>query len=132
MMLPAGFEARTGAQFDSSANLEVDHQRSATLNCVYDLVYALNKGVNPRGGEHGSVPLGNAELIFGLIESHTRGGAKVPLPMGDDHEHWRLARQGIEGNAPKYARDESRREDVSLTVEKLENVLEEPATASHL
>jgi len=93
------------------------------LNCVYDLVNALDHGVNPRGGEHGSVPLGNAELIFGLIESHARGGAKVALPMGDEHGHWRLAREGIEGNAPKYARDEARREDVSLTVEKLEEEL---------
>jgi hypothetical protein len=75
------------------------------------------------------VPLGNAELIFGLIESHARGGAKVALPMGDDeHGHWRLARQGIEGNAPKFRRDEARREDVSLTVEKLEEVLAVPAT----
>lgn len=116
-------ERWTGAQFDASPNLEIATQRSATLNCVYDLVNALDHSVNPRGGEHGSVPLGNAELIFGLIESHSRGGAKVALPMGDDHGHWRLAREGIEGNAPKYARDEERREDVSLTVEKLEQVL---------
>lgn len=75
------------------------------------------------------MPLGNAELIFGLIESHARGGAKVSLPMGDDHGHWRLARQGIEGNTPKFARD-----DASLTVEKFEEVLaeEEPAVAARL
>ena len=67
----------TGAQFDASPNLDVTKHRSATLNCVYDLVHALDHGVNPRGGEHGSVALGNAELIFGLIESHSRQGAKV-------------------------------------------------------
>jgi hypothetical protein len=115
--------------------LEVKYERSATLNCVYDLVHALDHGVNPRGGEHGSIPLGNSELMFGLIESHARGGAKVSLPMGDDHGHWRLDRrasEGIGGHAPKFARDESRREDLSLTAEKLEAVLAdgEPATAT--
>lgn len=111
------------------------YERSATLNCVYDLVHALDHGVNPRGGEHGSIPLGNSELMFGLIESHARGGAKVSLPMGDDHGHWRLDRrasEGIGGHAPKFGRDESGREDLSLTAEKLEAVLAdgEPATAT--
>ena len=120
---------RTGAQFDASPNLSVAPKRSATLNCVYDLVHALDNGVDPRGGKHGSVPLGNAELIFGLIESHARGGAKVALPMGDAHGRWRLAREGIEGNTPKFARDEARREDVSLTVQKLEEVLAVPVSS---
>lgn len=98
----------TGSQFDQSPNLEIGPRRSATLNCIYDLVNALDHpGVSPRGGEHGSVPLGNSELIFGLIESHARGGAKVALPLaGSDHGHWRLARQGLEGNLPRFERED--------------------------
>ena len=95
----------TGSQFDQSPNLEYE-PGSPTLACVNDLCDALDHGVNPRGGEHGSVPLGNSELMFGLIESHAHGGAKIALPL-TDHGNWRLARQGLGGNTPKYRRDES-------------------------
>ena len=93
-------------------------------------------GVNPRGGEHGSVPLGNAELIFGLIESHAHGGAKIALPLGgpsgSDHGHWRLARQGLEGNIPRYEREgedgRTGRGREIPTEEQLEEVVAELAT----
>ena len=99
-------EKWTGSQLDASPNLELDDDApSPTLNAVNDLVNALDHNLLPRGGEHGSVPLGNSELIFGLIESHTRGGAKVALPLVE-HGNWRLAREDIWGRQPVFQRAE--------------------------
>ena len=92
-----------------------DH-RSSTLCSVEDLVHSLDTGENPRGGEHGSVPRGNIELIFGFVESHMRGGETVKFPM-EGHGRFRMERRGVDGtkhslhgqgglkgNDPKFAR----------------------------
>ncbi len=52
---------------------------SSTLRAVQDLVHALDTGQPPRGGVR-AARAGN-ELIFGIIESHLQGGARVELPL---------------------------------------------------
>ena len=52
---------------------------SSTLRAVQDLVHALDTGQPPRGGVR-AARAGN-ELIFGIIESHLAGGARVELPL---------------------------------------------------
>ena len=52
---------------------------SSTLRAVQDLVHALDTGHPPRGGVR-AARAGN-ELIFGIIESHLQGGARVELPL---------------------------------------------------
>jgi len=52
---------------------------SSTLRLVEDLVHALDTGEPPRGGVR--VAYTNMELIFGFIESHLRGSARVSLPL---------------------------------------------------
>ncbi len=52
---------------------------SSTLRAVQDLVRALDTGQPPRGGVR-AARAGN-ELIFGIIESHLQGGARVSLPL---------------------------------------------------
>src|SRR5688572_13602008 len=54
---------------------------STTLRLVEDLVHALDTGEATRGGP--DVLYANTELIFGCIESHRRGGARVMLPLAD-------------------------------------------------
>ncbi len=52
---------------------------SSTLRLIQDLVRALDTGQPPRGGVR-AARAGN-ELIFGIIESHLLGGARVSLPL---------------------------------------------------
>ncbi|MGN6562653.1 MAG: Gfo/Idh/MocA family protein, partial [Thermomicrobiales bacterium] len=54
---------------------------SATLGIIDDLVHSLDTGEPTRGGVR--VAQLNTEIIFGLIESHRRGGARVALPLTD-------------------------------------------------
>ena len=52
---------------------------SSTLRLIEDLVHSLDTGQPPRGGVR-AARAGN-ELIFGFIESHRLGGARVSLPL---------------------------------------------------
>ena len=70
---------------------------SSTLRLIEDLVHSLDTGQPPRGGVR-AARAGN-ELIFGLIESHRLGGARVPLPL--EKRTTRLARNATP-RQPKY------------------------------
>ena len=74
-------------------------QASSTLRLIEDLVAALDRG-DPatRGGVR--VARANMELIFGFVESHRRGGARVSLPLADPGI--RLIRHGREARQPRY------------------------------
>ena len=54
---------------------------SSTLRLVEDLVHSLDTGEPTRCGPR--VALLNMELIFGFIESHRQGGARVTLPLAE-------------------------------------------------
>lgn len=54
---------------------------SSTANLIKDLVHALDTGEPTRGGVR--CAYASTELIFGVIESHLRGGARVGLPLTD-------------------------------------------------
>ena len=54
---------------------------SSTANLIKDLVHALDTGEPTRGGVQ--CAYASTELIFGVIESHLRGGARVELPLTD-------------------------------------------------
>ena len=54
---------------------------SSGLLIVEDLVHSLDTGEPPRCGVR--VARASTELIFGIIESHIRGGARVELPLTD-------------------------------------------------
>lgn len=94
------FRTRTHANDESEDAPSLDFENtSSTLNLVEDLVHALDTGKPTRGGAE--VAYWNTQIIFGFIESHRRGGARVELPLTNHdlrfirHEH--VARQ------PKYA-----------------------------
>jgi predicted dehydrogenase len=70
---------------------------STTLRLIEDLVHSLDTGEPPVGGAR--VALANTELIFGIIESHRRGGARVELPL--DVRNLRMQRKRGP-NQPKY------------------------------
>jgi predicted dehydrogenase len=74
---------------------------SSTLRLVEDLVHSLDTGEPPRGGVRNA--RASTELIFGLIESHLRGGARVDLPL--EGSAIRLER-GVAPRQPTYQRDE--------------------------
>ncbi|MDQ3699769.1 MAG: Gfo/Idh/MocA family oxidoreductase [Chloroflexota bacterium] len=71
---------------------------SSTLRLVEDLVHALDTGEPTRGGVR--VAYANNDLIFGCIESHRRGGARVPLPL--EGNTLRFARPQLQHKRPKY------------------------------
>ncbi len=54
---------------------------SSTANLIKDLVRALDTGEPTRGGVR--CAYASTELIFGVIESHLRNGARVELPLTD-------------------------------------------------
>ncbi len=97
-----GADIRTRTQApDSSAdgpNLDFD-EASSTLNLVNDLVHALDTGEPVRGGA--DVAYWNTQIIFGFIESHRRGGARVELPL-TNHD-LRFVRHDHVARQPKYA-----------------------------
>ncbi len=71
---------------------------SSTLCLIEDLVHALDTGEPTRGGAR--IALASTELIFALIESHRRGGARVNLPL----EERTLRLQRNRGpNQPRYS-----------------------------
>ncbi len=71
---------------------------STTLRLIEDLVHALDTGEPPIGGAR-IAHLGN-ELIFGFIESHRQGGARVNLPL--EKRNTRLA-SNHGARQPKFA-----------------------------
>ena len=52
---------------------------SSTANLIKDLVHALDTGQPTRGGVR--CAYASTELIFGVIESHRRNGARIELPL---------------------------------------------------
>ena len=73
---------------------------SSTLRLIEDLVRSLDTGQPPKGGVR-AARAGN-ELIFGFIESHRLGGARVSLPLAT--RTTRLARNWTP-RKPKYRPD---------------------------
>lgn len=92
--VPVDPQGRTGLQ---SVDFPAVAPASSTLRLIEDLVHALDTGEPERGGPR--VSLASTELIFALIESHCRGGARVHLPL--EHRTLRLQRQRGP-NQPKY------------------------------
>jgi predicted dehydrogenase len=72
---------------------------STTLRLIEDLVHALDTGEPTRGGVR--LAYRNTELIFGFIESHRRGGARVALPL--EGNTLRFIRRGRAPRQPRYA-----------------------------
>ena len=99
--LDNGVEFRTRTkQLDSSAdgpNLEFE-QKSTTLILIEDLVHALDTGEPTRGGVE--VAYWNTQVLFGMIESHRQGGARVELPL-TNHD-LRFIRHNRVANRPTY------------------------------
>lgn len=78
----------------------LDHTpASSTLLLIEDLVHALDTGEPTRGGVR--VAQVNTEIIFGMIESHRRGGARVSLPLADNA--LRFVPRNSAPRQPKYA-----------------------------
>ena len=75
--VPYGSAGRTELQAADFADVA---PASSTLRLIEDLVHALDTGESTRGGAR--VALAGMELIYGFIESHRRGGARVELPLG--------------------------------------------------
>ena len=58
---------------------------SGTVRCIEDLVSALEIGGDTQGGIH--LARRSQEMILGLVESHRRGGIRVPLPLENRDLH---------------------------------------------
>jgi hypothetical protein len=54
-------------------------QASSTLRLIEDLVHAVDTGAPTRGGIEAAYA--NTELLFALLESERRNGARVSLPL---------------------------------------------------
>ncbi len=52
---------------------------SGTLRCIEDLVDAIENDRETQGGIH--LARRSQEIILGIVESHRRGGIRIPLPM---------------------------------------------------
>jgi predicted dehydrogenase len=74
-------------------------QSSSTLRLIEDLVHSLDTGAPPRGGAR--LSYANTELIFGFVESHRRGGARVSLPL--EASPITLNRHGFRARQPRFA-----------------------------
>jgi hypothetical protein len=72
---------------------------SGTLHLIEDLVHGLDTGEPTRGGVR--IAEVNTQIIFGMIESHRRGGARVELPLTDST--LRFAPRNSAPRQPKYA-----------------------------
>lgn len=99
-----GMEFRTREKRRDSSedgpNLE-SPPTSATLNLVNDIVHALDTGEPTRGGAE--VAYWNTQIIFGMIESHRRGGARVELPL-TNHDLKFIRRDHV-ARQPRYRAD---------------------------
>ena len=99
--LDNGVEFRTRAQDSETSedgpNLEFPNV-SSTLNLVNDIVHALDTGEPTRGGA--DVAYWNTQVLFGMIESHRRGGERVELPL-TNHD-LRFIRHDRKANRPTY------------------------------
>jgi predicted dehydrogenase len=71
---------------------------STTLNLIEDIVHALDTGEPTRGGA--KVAYRSTEIIFGFIESHRRGGARVPFPLVDNR--LRFNRPDVKPRQPRF------------------------------
>jgi predicted dehydrogenase len=60
--------------------LEIE-EVSPTVRCIEDIAQALDTGGPTRGGMKAAYA--NAELIFAMLESHLRDGARVAIPLVD-------------------------------------------------
>ena len=87
-----GHTAMVAAPFAEPARV------STTLRLIEDLVQALDTGQPTRGGTR--VALAGLEIIFALIASHRRGGARVSLPLTE--RNLRLQRN-VAPKQPKYS-----------------------------
>jgi hypothetical protein len=92
--VPIDPQGRTGLK--DAAFTPVEHV-STTLRLIEDLVHTLDTGEPPRGGAR--ISLASTELIFAIIESHRRGGARVNLPL--ENRTLRMQRQRGP-NQPRY------------------------------
>ena len=61
--------------------------------------HALDSGEPTRGGVR--VAHANLQLIFGMIESHRRGGVRVDLPLRESP--LRLRRRNVRPGRPRYS-----------------------------
>ncbi len=75
--------------------------KSSTLALVEDMVHALDTGEPTRCGAR--VARASTELIFAVIESHLRDGARVSIPLRDSAI--RMER-GIPAKQPRFARQD--------------------------
>lgn len=91
---PSGYQGRNEFQTVAPPQVSVV---SSTLRLIEDLVHSLDTGQPPRGGAR--VARAGNELIFGFIESHRLGGARVSLPL--TKRTTRLARNHTP-RQPKY------------------------------
>lgn len=64
-----------------AAEIVETEEVSPTVRCIEDIVQALDTGGPTRGGMKAAYA--NAELIFALLESHLRDGARVAIPLVD-------------------------------------------------
>jgi hypothetical protein len=69
------------------------------LRLIEDLVRSLDTGAPTRGGVR--VAAANTELLFAFIESHRRGGQRVPLPLRENA--LRFIRRDFQARRPKLA-----------------------------
>ncbi|MBV7338244.1 Gfo/Idh/MocA family oxidoreductase [Chloroflexi bacterium TSY] len=74
--VPIDPQGRTGLVVENFPEIS---PASSTLRLVEDLVHSLDTGAPTRCGAQ--IALLNMELIFGFIESHRRGGARVSVPV---------------------------------------------------
>ena len=95
--LPTGLRGRNQLQIVPAPETP---EASSTLRLIEDLVHSLDTGQPPRGGVR--VARAGNELIFGFIESHRLGGARVSLPLAK--RTTRLARNWTP-RQPKFAPD---------------------------
>lgn len=73
--------------------------KSSTLCLIQDLVHSLDTGEPPRGGVQ--IAYDNMQLIFGCVESHRLGGARVALPLVD--HKIKFIRRHRKPQQPRYA-----------------------------
>lgn len=101
----AGFEVREENAKDhrgrgvwGEGDFPAFEKRSSTLRLVEDLVEGLDGKGETRCGVR--LARANNEMIFGFVESHVRGGARVEMPVESGYY---LKREGG-GRVPKFER----------------------------